>query len=108
MNLYELKQEVLAVTESFVDENCQRVLAEKCGLDIRCGYIYISKDLRGSGVIAIQKGMRARLLEYYGGFEYVDSDSRTEVGEWVFYDDSDERVLEALQYFSDQFQSEAA
>jgi hypothetical protein len=108
MNLYELKQEVSAVTESFIDENCQRVLAEKCGLDTRCGYIWISKDLQGSSVIAIEKGMRARLLDYYGGFEYVDPDSRTEVGDWVFYDDFDERVFEALQYFSDQSESVAA
>jgi hypothetical protein len=100
MNLYELKHSVSAIVDEFIDENFKRVPAEQCGLDNRCGSIWVSNDS-----VAVQKGHGARMLDYYGGFEYVDAESRTEVGDWIFYDDSDERVFEALRY---SYQSEAA
>jgi hypothetical protein len=66
------------------------VKAEELGLDSRCGHLRVSTDS-----IAVPKN-RDNTLQYYGGFEYVDKDHRTEVGDWVFYFDEDNRVSEHL------------
>ncbi len=45
----------------------------------------------GSDFIAVRKH-DDRSLQYYGGFEYVDKEHRTECGEYVFYSTEDDRV----------------
>ena len=76
------------------------VKAEELGLDRRCGALYISNDC-----IAVPKH-RDNSLQYYGGFEYVDKDYRTEVGDWVFYFDEDSRVREHLHTFQTRGEAE--
>ena len=71
-------------------KNMTEVNAEKLGLDRRCGYLYVGVDC-----IAVPKH-RDGTLQYYGGFVYVDKDYRTEVGDWVFYFDEDNRVSRHL------------
>jgi DNA-binding transcriptional MerR regulator len=45
-----------------------------------------------------------RTLQYYGGFEYVDKDARTEVGNYVIYTNDSDRVADCLeQYYEAQF-----
>ena len=66
------------------------VKADELGLDSRCGHLRVSYDS-----IAVPKH-NDNTLQYYGGFEYVDKDHRTEVGDWVFYFDGDDRVSEHL------------
>jgi hypothetical protein len=70
------------------------VSPEDLGLDRRAGYrLYISED----GIIARMSD--DRVLQYYGGFEYVDKDLRWELGKWVFYSAEDERVQDHLDHY---------
>lgn len=72
----------------------QEVLPEDLGLDRRAGYrMFVTEE-----AIAVTKNCD-RSLQYYGGFEYVDKDYRTEIGEWVFYSAEDDRVAEHLSCF---------
>ncbi len=81
----------------YVDDNLERIRPERAGLDARCGRIWVCMDC-----IAVEQG-NDRTLQYYGGFEYVDKEYRTELGDWVFYSAEDERVAEQLaEYYSTQ------
>ena len=40
-----------------------------------------------------------RMLQYYGGFEYVDKEYRVEVGDFIFYLAGDSRVQGHLDHF---------
>ena len=42
-----------------------------------------------------------RSLEYYGGFEYIDNEYRTTVGEITFYSSDHGRVSDAIEYYND-------
>ncbi len=85
------------VTE-YVDDNLERIRPEQAGLDARCGRIWVCMDC-----IAVETGGNDRTLQYYGGFEYVDKEYRTELGNWVFYSAEDERVAGHLaEYYSKQ------
>lgn len=59
------------------------------GLDFRCGTIY-----RGEDFLATK---HRRSLDYYGGFEYIDPEYITVVGEWTLYSIEHDRVLAAIQ-----------
>jgi hypothetical protein len=84
------------VTE-YVNDNLEQIRADKAGLDARCGRIWVCLDC-----IAVEKG-NDRTLDYYGGFEYVDKEYRTNLGDWVFYSAEDERVAGHLaEYYSTQ------
>lgn len=75
----------------------QEVLPEDLGLDRRAGYrMFVTEE-----AIAVIKS-NDRSLQYYGGFEYVNKDYRTEIGEWVFYSAEDDRVAEHLSRFFDE------
>jgi hypothetical protein len=71
----------------------QEVTAEQLGLDPRSfwGYAYVD----ASAIVVIKE--QARDLNYYGGFEYVDADSYREVGDYVFYLASDDRVKRHIE-----------
>jgi hypothetical protein len=64
------------------------VSANQLGLDPRAfwGYAYVDE----SAIVVTKE--QTRLLDYYGGFEYVDKDYRREVGDYVFYLAEDDRV----------------
>lgn len=92
--LYELMREINAKVEELINEEFREVRPEDVGLDVRSGYfIFINEDY-----IAVRKDDR-RILEYYGGFEYVDEEDVTELGDFVFYSADDERVQDHLNEF---------
>lgn len=92
MDFYEMLDAVNSTIESFIADNTERVSPEEMGLDKRAGYkLFVNED-----VIAVDKS-RDRGLQYYGGFEYVEAEYRTELGEYVFYSVGDERVQEHIQ-----------
>ena len=92
MEFYEMLDTVNAATEAFVTDSTEKVSPEEIGLDKRAGYkLFINED-----VIVVDKS-RDKGLQYYGGFEYVDAEYRTEIGEYVFYSGEDERVQEHIQ-----------
>lgn len=62
--------------------------AEDAGLDPRCGMIYLGEDFLAT--------RNRRSLDYYGGFEYVDSEYIQQVGGWTLYSVDDSCVLRAM------------
>ena len=92
--LYELVSEINSKVEGLIDEEFQEVTPKEIGLDSRAGYrLFINEDF-----IAVSKGNR-RTLDYYGGFEYVDEEHITVLGDMVFYSSDDERVQGHLDEF---------
>jgi len=83
-----------------------KVSAKAVGLDERCGMVYVADD----AIICYQGNDRQ--LQYYGGFEYVDTDYRMAAGDFVFYFSDDERVSNCLDHFrvyqKDEAQEELA
>lgn len=89
--------------ERYVYDHMERTDAKSVGLDPRSAYeLYITKD-----GIAVSKD-EDRRLQYYGGFEYVSKEFRTELGEYVFYSIGDDRVYECLDRFYSTETEEAA
>ena len=92
MDLFELIDNVTELTDSFVGK-MGKVPAVKLGLDNRCGSLFIDPDC-----IAVYKA-NDRSLQYYGGFEYVDTTFRYEMGDYVFYSYEDSRVQDHLDEY---------
>ena len=67
------------VVERNINANFIRVSGNDVGLDMRVGSLYINTQDR---VIA---SSNQRSLEYYGGFEYIDKEGVTSVGDYTFY-----------------------
>ncbi len=92
--LYELVSEINSKVEGLIDEEFREVTPKEVGLDSRAGYrLFINEEY-----IAVSKGNR-RTLDYYGGFEYVDEEHITVLGDMVFYSADDERVQNHLDEF---------
>jgi hypothetical protein len=74
--------------------NVAEVTGEELGLDPRALY----RGWADSEVIVV-KSEADRSLQYYGGFEYVDKEARTVIGDYVIYNrEYDDRVESALDY----------
>lgn len=85
MNVRELVEKTLA--------DVPNVSAEKAGLDRRCGMIYINGEFIATTI------SNDRLLQYYGGFEYVDSEHRLQFGDMVFYTADSDRVYDHIELY---------
>jgi len=76
-----------------LDESIRSAVTPHCptaaGLDIRCGTIYLGEDFLAT--------KHRRSLDYYGGFEYIEPEYVTVVGEWTLYSIEHGRVLEAIE-----------
>ncbi len=79
------------VVERNIHENFERTNGNDVGLDMRVGTLYINTQDR---VIASNN---QRSLEYYGGFEYIDKEMVTTVGDWTFY--QGDRVDECIDTY---------
>ena len=88
------------VNDIFHENETIDVYADRLGLDRRAGRVTISKD---GGFIAATNN---RSLEYYGGFEYIDSDDKISIGEWTFYFDTSSRVERALACYFDNLEED--
>ena len=86
-----------AMTERYIARECQQTQASFLGLDSRAGYtLYVNVDDR---VIAVHNRHRG-ILDYYGGFEYVEKENVTTIGNYTFYrGDECERVQSCLDQF---------
>lgn len=96
--IYDLIEEINAQVTEYIGNNMKMCSAEDLGLDIRCGSrFYVNED-----GIAVSNGNR-RALEYYGGFEYIQSDCVESAGNYTFYLVEDERVRDHVEtYFESQ------
>jgi hypothetical protein len=72
-------------------QGMRRVRASELGLDDRCGRAYVDEDC-----IVVESG-NARSYNYYGGFEYIDSEDIRTLGDYVVYLNTANRVQEALE-----------
>ena len=92
--LNSLQWEINKKVEAIIDEEFREVTPKEVGLDPRAGYnLFINEDY-----ISVSKGNR-RTLDYYGGFEFVDEEHVTVLGDMVFYSADDERVQGHLDEF---------
>ena len=90
--VYQLDESINAAVEQFVEENCKEGDREQTGLDPRA---FSGKFWYCYEGIFIFAGSR-RSLDYYGGFEYIDSESVKSYGDYVFYSADAERVQDVL------------
>ena len=80
--------------EAIINEELREVTPQELGLDPRAGYhLFINEEY-----IAVGNG-RLESLNYYGGFDYVDEEHVTVLGDMVFYSADDERVQDHLDEF---------
>ena len=101
MAIYELIKEINAKVEELINTEFRTVRPDALKLDRRSGYwLQINEDY-----IAVRKDER-RTLDYYGGFEYVDEEHVTVLGDYVFYSADNERVQDHLDEFFLQEESE--
>ena len=99
--MWELQEQIeQMVDQYFEDSSAIKVSAEAVGLDHRAGYVFVSTE---EGWIASRN---TRLLEYYGGFEYIGEEYRVTVGEITFYSSDHSRVADAIEYYNDEQQRE--
>ena len=94
MSLEILLEEVHVEVMKLLD-NCHLVSGIEVGLDRRVGNLYVSKDL---DFIAIANP-QIRMLDYYGGFEYVDDEYVITLGDYTFYLPDENRISGCLEYF---------
>lgn len=87
MSLIDLQHDLNQLAEQYLDGAEETKDLRAIGLDPRAA----NRLWIGSDFIAVRKH-DDRLLQYYGGFEYVDKEHRTECGEYVFYSTEDDRV----------------
>ena len=99
--MWELQEQIeQMVDQYFEDSSAIRVSAEAVGLDARAGYLFISTE---EGWIASRN---TRLLEYYGGFEYIGEEYRVTVGEITFYSSEHSRVADAIKHYEEYLNRE--
>jgi len=97
--LYALEHSIEQAAEQFIkDSNTIEIGAhglEELGLDFRCGRILISVD---EGFIAV---CNPRAIEYYGGWEYIDSEFKLDAGNYRFYDREADRVDRVIRFYQE-------
>ena len=81
-------QDDLATLRAEVLESCDIYPATDYGLDARCGPLYCTEEYLVTE--------NRRLLDYYGGFEYVDPACVIPLGDLTIYTIEDGRVLRAM------------
>ena len=100
--IYGLEHTIEQAVEQFLkDTNAVEIGSlglEELGLDFRCGRIYISVD--GDFVAACNP----RSIEYYGGWEYIDSEFKLDAGNYRFYDREADRVDAVIRYYRELLQ----
>jgi hypothetical protein len=82
------------VVERNIRSKFNQVPASDIGLDNRCGRVLI--DIVDE-VIAVPNH-NIRMLDYYGGFEYIkEGDGRVTVGDYTFFTSDNERVNDCFE-----------
>lgn len=103
-SVYDMIDAVNTVVERNIRENMEPCKASELGLDNRAGYgLFVNEDF-----IAVDNGSRSS-LDYYGGFEYVDRDCVTVIGDYTFYSADDDRVREHIEtYYEKEVEEDEA
>ena len=97
--MWELEQQVEELVNRYIKEaEAVCVNADHVGLDYRCGMVYISV---ADDFVAVSGNYS---IDYYGGFEYIDSDYRTTIGNMTFYSGEHSRVRDCIEYYIENTQ----
>ena len=99
----DLEKKISELIENYIEDSyVNSAKASDIGLDPRSGSdILISEQ---ENWIAVRGDYSKRILEYYGGFEYVCSENKKVLGEYTFYFSDSDRVQGALEYYSDRIE----
>lgn len=106
LNVFDFIDHVNDCARSYIEKNMTETNARELGLDPRAAYtMYVDENC-----VAVSSHCD-RTLQYYGGFEYIDSEFRHSFGDYVFYtaeDDRDNcRVRKCIdRFFKNQDQDE--
>ena len=93
--MWELEQQVEELVNKYIEESeAVCVGARDVGLDYRCGMVYVSV---ADDFVAVSGGSSS--INYYGGFEYIDSDYITTIGHMTFYSGETSRVEDCIRYY---------
>ena len=85
---------VKEVVERNIRSKFNQVPASDLGLDLRCGRVLIDAV---DEVIAVPNH-NIRMLDYYGGFEYIEEgNGRTTIGDYTFFTSDNERVNDCFE-----------
>ena len=94
--MWELERKVEELVMQYLEESdAVYVKADALGLDYRCGSVHVSAS---EDFIAVNSTYS---IEYYGGFEYIDSDYKTTIGHITFYSGEHSRVRDAITYYTE-------
>ena len=94
--MWEIDEKINDLIEQIVGgQDVTTVNAEAVGLDYRSGTVYVSVE---NDFIA---SASVRSIEYYGGFEYIDSEYTTSLGHIKFYSGETSRVRDAIDYYKE-------
>ncbi len=86
------------VVERNIRNQFTQVPASDLGLDNRCGRVMVDVV---DEVIAVPNH-NIRMLDYYGGFEYItEGDGRITVGDYTFFTSDNERVNDCFNALRD-------
>jgi hypothetical protein len=97
----ELLEEVAATVRDYVANTMEEVKPVDLGLDPRCASVlYVSDEAIAVNVT------EDRLIQYYGGFEYVHKGERVVSGDYVFYMSSDSRISGHIKNYMDKVEKE--
>jgi hypothetical protein len=90
---------VIEEIDNLVEDVIQKMTktsGSDCGLDERCGRLWISKDC-----IAIRSTSQ-KTFEYYGGLEYVDREEVVSLGDYVIYSADAQRISSMIGYYENK------
>jgi hypothetical protein len=93
--MWELEQQVEELVNQYIEESeAACVGARDVGLDYRCGMVYVSV---AGDFVAVSGGGGS--INYYGGFEYIDSDQIITIGHMTFYSGEASRVQACIEHY---------
>jgi len=97
--MYKLEQTIENAVQQYIEESDVVEIGpkglEELGLDFRCGRILISVN---EDFVA---ACSPRSIEYYGGWEYIDSEFKLDAGGYRFYDREADRVDAVIRYYQE-------
>jgi hypothetical protein len=103
--IFEIDNRVAQIVEQYVENDCKVGDRNKTGLDPRA---FGSRFYYNYDCIIIDISAR-RSLDYYGGFEYIDSDYIRTYGDFVIYSAEADRVQEVIDnLLQEELESEDA
>lgn len=91
----ELTDHFAEVIDTYIICHCSAVNAADIGLDYRCGSAFIPPSMDA----VIVKDSHLRTYRYYGGFEYIDEEHVTKLGEYTIFSEESNRVYDCLRTF---------